>query len=208
MLDLEEIRNEDIENGRFDIYTDDIDFTEEQYVELRMKDKVRLSSVNPYDIENPEIFEHIKKVTNYIKRVADEVCPNGYKVIDNKIISYVRVILKAVNEDMKCLENVSDDLFKENYLLEAILVRDIVVQSNKYKNEYSEENEEVNDYLAELYFKFKQIEEIVNRKKYNKKVFSKNIVMKRTEEMYTKDDLKKFSNKDLINKINDKDDTY
>ncbi|MBQ4542455.1 MAG: hypothetical protein IJA23_06415 [Clostridia bacterium] len=208
MLDLEEIRNEDIVSGRFDIYTDDIDFTEDQYVELRMKDKVRLSSVNPYDIENPEIFEHIKKVTDYIKRVADAVCPNGYKVFDNKIISYVKVILSEVNKNPNVLENVSDALFKENYLLEAILIRDLVVQSNKIKNEYDEESEEINEYLGDLYFKFKQIEEIINRKKYNKKNFNNNIVMKKTDERYEKDDLSKFSNKALIDRINDEDNTY
>ncbi len=208
MLDLEEIRNEDIVSGRFDIYTDDIDFTEDQYVELRMKDKVRLSSVNPYDIENPEIFEHIKKVTDYIKRVADAVCPNGYKVFDNKIISYVKVILSEVNKNPNVLENVSDALFKENYLLEGILIRDLVVQSNKIKNEYDEESEEINEYLGDLYFKFKQIEEIINRKKYNKKNFNNNIVMKKTDERYEKDDLSKFSNKALIDRINDEDNTY
>lgn len=208
MLDLEEIRNEDIVSGRFDIYTDDIDFTEDQYVELRMKDKVRLSSVNPYDIENPEIFEHIKKVTDYIKRVADAVCPNGYKVFDNKIISYVKVILSEVNKNPNVLENVSDALFKENYLLEAILIRDLVVQSNKIKNEYDEESEEINEYLGDLYFKFKQVEEIINRKKYNKKNFNNNIVMKKTDERYEKDDLSKFSNKALIDRINDEDNTY
>ena len=208
MVDLEQVRDNDIENGIFDIYTDDIDFTEDQYVELRMKDKVRLSSVNPYDIENPEIFEHIKKVTDYIKRVTDAVCPNGYRVIDNKIISYVKVILKAVNEDMSCLENVSDELFKENYLLEGILFRDLVVQSNKIKNEYDEESEEINEYLGNLYFKFKQVEEIINRKKYGKKNFNNNIVMKKTDEKYEKDDLSKFSNKALIDRINDEDNTY
>ena len=208
MLDLEEIRNEDIVSGRFDIYTDDIDFTEDQYVELRMKDKVRLSSVNPYDIENPEIFEHIKKVTDYIKRVADAVCPNGYRVFDNKIISYVKVILSEVNKNPNVLENVSEELFKENYLLEAILIRDLVVQSNKIKNEYDEESEEINEYLGDLYFKFKQVEEIINRKKYNKKNFNNNIVMKKTDERYEKDDLSKFSNKALIDRINDEDNTY
>lgn len=208
MLDLDEIRNEDMANGRFDIYTDDIDFTDEQYTELRMKDKVRLSSVNPVDIENPEIFEHIKKVTDYIKRVADAVCPNGYKVFDNKIISYVKVILNEVNKNPNALENVSDALFKENYLLEGILIRDLVVQSNKIKNEYDEESEEINEYLGDLYFKFKQVEEIINRKKYNKKNFNNNIVMKKTDERYEKDDLSKFSNKALIDRINDEDNTY
>ena len=208
MLDLEQIRESDIANGIFDIYTDDIDFTEDQYVELRMKDKVRLSSVNPVDIENPEIFEHIKKVTDYIKRVADAIIPEGYRVIDSKIISYVKVILKAVNEDMLRLENVSDALFKENYLLEGVLIRDLVVQSNKIKNEYGDENEDADDYLSELYFKFKQIEEILNRKKYGKKNFSKNIVMKRTDEKYEKDDLRKFSDEDLIDKIHNDDNTY
>lgn len=208
MLDLEEIRKEDMANGRFDIYTDDIDFTEDQYVELRMKDKVRLSSVNPYDIENPEIFEHIKKVTDYIKRVADAVCPNGYRVIDNKIISYVKVILNEVHKNPYALENVSEELFKENYLLEGILFRDLVVQSNKIKNEYDEESEEINEYLGNLYFKFKQVEEIIKRKKYGKKNFSKNIVLKRTDEKYEKDDLSKFSNKAPIDRINDEDNTY
>lgn len=208
MVDLDLVRENDMDNGRFDIYTDDIDFTDEQYTDLRYKNKVRISEINPVDVDDPTIFEHIKKVTDYIKRVADAVCPNGYKVIDNKIMSYVKVILKAVNEDMSCLENVSDALFKENYLLEGILFRDLVVQSNKIKNEYDEESEEINEYLGNLYFKFKQVEEIINRKKYGKKNFSKNIVLKRTDEKYEKDDFSKFSNKALIDRINDEDNTY
>lgn len=181
MIDLEQVRDNDIENGKFDIYTDDIDFTEEQYVELRMKDKVRISDINPYDIDNPEIFEHIKKVTDYIKRVADAVCPNGYKVFDNKIMSYVKVILAEVNKDMKCLERVSDELFRENYLLEGILYRDLVVQSNQIKSEQDDDkySEEEANHLSELYFKFKQIEGIIDRKKYKKKNFSNNLVSKR-----------------------------
>lgn len=205
MLDLEQVRDNDIENGRFDIYTDDIDFTEEQYVELRMKDKVRISDINPYDIDNPAIFEHIKKVTDYIKRVADAILPEGYKVIDNKIMSYVKVILKAVNEDITCLEKVSDALFKENYLLEGILYRDLVVQSNQYKNEYGDEGEEAYEHLQKLYSRFKQIEKILNRKKYSQKVFSNNIVVKRTEDKNEKDDLNTFSNEELIDKIHNED---
>ncbi len=205
MLDLEEVREKDIANGIFDIYTDDIDFTEDQYVELRMRDKIRISSINPVDIENPEIFEHIKRVTDYIKRVADAVCPEGYRVIDNKIISYVKVILRAVNNDISCLENVSEDLFKENYLLEGILYRDLVVQSNKIKNEQGEEEVDEGQELQKLYQKFKQIEEIINRKKYNQKVFSNNLVAKRIGEKtglkIDGTDVKTLSNDALLSKI-------
>ena len=187
MLDLDAIRKEDMANGRFDIYTDDIDFTEEQYVELRMKDKVRLSSINPYDIENPEIFEHIKKVTDYIKRVADAVCPNGYKVIDNKIMSYIKVILKEVNNDPTCLENVSEDLFKENYLLEGILLRDVIVRVNAYKLQYGDDADD--DILSGFYDEFTIREEVIKRKKYRQRNFNKNIVVKRTDEILDHNDM-------------------
>lgn len=177
MLDLDEIRENDLDNGRFDIYTDDIDFTDEQYTELRYKDKVRISDINPVDIDNPEIFEHIKKVTNYIKKVADAVCPNGYKVFDNKIMSYVNVILDAVNKDITCLKYVSEELFKENYLLEAILMRDVVVRFNKYKLEAGENTDD--EKLGSYYLEFQDIQSIIEQKKYAKKVFDDNIIFTR-----------------------------
>ncbi len=186
MLDLEEIRKEDMANGRFDIYTDDIDFTDEQYTELRLKDKVRVSSINPVDIENSAIFEHIKKVTDYIKRVADAVLPNGYRVIDNKIMSYVKVILNEVHKNPYALENVSEELFKENYLLEAILFRDVITRANAYKLQYGDDADD--DVLGALYAEFTIREEIVKRKKYRQRNFSKNIVVKRTDEVLNHDD--------------------
>ena len=186
MLDLEQVRENDMDNGRFDIYTDDIDFTEDQYVELRMKDKVRISDINPYDIDNPEIFEHIKKVTDYIKRVADAILPDGYKVFDNKIMSYVKVILNEVHENLYALENVSEELFKENYLLEGILLRDVVVRANAYKLQFGDDVDD--EVLGGFYEEFSTREKLIKRKKYHQKNFSKNIVVKRTDEVLDYDD--------------------
>ena len=186
MLDLEQVRENDMDNGRFDIYTDDIDFTEDQYVELRMKDKVRISDINPYDIDNPEIFEHIKKVTDYIKRVADAILPDGYKVFDNKIMSYVKVILNEVHENPYALENVSEELFKENYLLEGILLRDVVVRANAYKLQFGDDADD--EVLGGFYEEFSIREKLIKRKKYQQKNFSKNIVIKRTDEVLNHDD--------------------
>ena len=199
MIDLDEVRENDMDNGKFDIYTDDIGFSDEQYTDLRYKDKVRISEINPVDIDNPEIFAHIKKVTNYIKRVADAICPNGYKVFDKKIMSYVKVILREVNKNMDVLENVSEELFKENYLLEAILMRDVVVRANDYKNKYGDDSED--EVLQNYYAEFKKIEEIIYNKKYAKKVFDDNIKTKKIldgEEEWEEEEL---SNDELYLKI-------
>jgi hypothetical protein len=199
VLDLQEIRENDMDSGRFDIYTDDIDFSDEQYVELRMKDKVRVSEINPVDIENPEIFEHIKKVTDYIKRVADAVCPNGYKVFDNKIMSYVKVILNEVNKDKSCLDKISRELFKENYLLEAILMRDVVVRFSEYKLKYGDKAD--NKILGNFYLEFQEIEEIIKRKKFGKQDFEKNIVVKKTDEKLDNDDNNDVTKLDIEDNI-------
>ena len=199
MIDLDEVRENDMDNGKLDIYTDDIGFSDEQYTDLRYKDKVRISEINPVDIDDPEIFAHIKKVTNYIKRVADAICPNGYKVFDKKIMSYVRVILNEVHKNIDSLDNVSEGLFKENYLLEAILMRDVVVRANAYNLQYGEN---VDDEVLEGFYKeFKKIEEIIYNKKYAKKVFDDNIKTKKIldgEEEWEEEEL---SNDELYTKI-------
>lgn len=92
-------------------------------------------------------------------------------------MAYVKVILNTVRKDSSCLEKVSEAQFKENYLLEAILLRDVVVRFNKFQLE--NKNAQPSDESGKFYLEFQALEEIINRKKYAKKVFSNNIVMKK-----------------------------
>lgn len=202
MVDLDEVRKEDIDKGAFDIYTDDIDFSDEEYTELRLKNIVRISQINPVDVDNPAIFEHLKKVTAYIKDIADTILPEGYSVLNNTIMAYVKVILNAVRKDSSCLEKVSEAQFKSNYLLEAILLRDVIARFNKFQLE--NKNAQPSDESGKFYLEYERLEEIINRKKYAKKVFSNNIVMKKVagESSKTKD-LKNLSNDDLLSEIED-----
>ena len=57
MRDLEEVRQNDISNGHFDVYVDDIDFTDEEYRDLRMNDVCRIADINPETATDPVIFE-------------------------------------------------------------------------------------------------------------------------------------------------------
>ena len=57
----------------FDIYVDDIDFPDEQYVAMRENDVVRLSDIDPYVVKDKKVFELIDEATAFMKGVLDDV---------------------------------------------------------------------------------------------------------------------------------------
>lgn len=123
MRDLESIKTRDLEGGHFDIYIDDIEFSDYQFQELMEKDICRISEINRDDIKDESIFEKLKEVTYFLKKVLQIISNGEAKVMFEGVKSYTDKIIETIEKDGECLKKLDDKTFCHEDLLENILLR-------------------------------------------------------------------------------------
>ena len=164
MRDLEELRDRDIKSGHFDMYVDDVNFTDFQFTTLAEKDILRISEINRDDIKDETIFEKLKETSDFLKEVLNKISNGEGRVMFEGIRPFADKIIEYVEKDVSCLKKLDDKTFCHEDLLEAILSRKIMIEFNKI--EKLTENE-ITDEVVNRYEKFKKIYDammdVVNR---------------------------------------------
>lgn len=164
MRDLESIKTRDLEGGHFDIYIDDIEFSDYQYQELMEKDICRISEINRDDIKDESIFEKLKEVTYFLKKVLQIISNGEAKVMFEGVKSYTDKIIETIEKDGECLKKLDDKTFCHEDLLENILLRYFNI---KFAAIEKIKESQVTDAIREKYEKevdvYNWIIEVVNR---------------------------------------------
>lgn len=157
MKDLEEMRQYDIKYGHFDMYVDDVNFTEEQYIMLRQNDVCRISDINPENA-NDAIFARLKQEAEYYKNILDIISDGKARVLDSGVRTYVDKILEYVHSDMNCLNKLTASDIAEGSPLEQMIIRHFLVRYNVEaivdNNRTSEQIEEDMEMVKIEYNKF------------------------------------------------------
>ena len=181
MVNFDEIIDSDIQNGHFDIYVIDLDLSLEQIKPIAIADIARVSDINPYDVKDETVFEQIKKITAFLKTIADEMyAGSSYSVLDESLESYVKVILKRRAESFEYLKRVSGRKFLEYDIFPIILMRDVMVRYNKYLKDAGPMNQEEKDRVAfNFQIELEQTRELIESKRSNPNDFKSNISVKK-----------------------------
>ena len=184
MVDIEELKDYDLSRGVFDLYVDDIIMPVEKIIALLEKDIVRLSQIDPYSVEDKEVFSYIDSTTKFLKSVIDDVFKNeGISSNIKTIDGYARKLVECVRENQFVVSKISEDKFKQNDLIESILVRDILARFNKFEKDAVESKmsrDEHDEGVYKFQVEYQKLEDIIEAKK-AKKVFRNNLNIKPIE---------------------------
>lgn len=180
MRDLEEVRQNDISNGHFDVYVDDIDFTDEEYRDLRMNDVCRISDINPETATDPIIFEKLKKESEFYKGILSEMTNGMGRPLDNSFKSVVEKIIEYYRKDNKLLKNIKAYRFIQRPIFIELINRDILIRYNKV--DITDENAIDSEKLQEAQKIQKEYHETMAIIEGKKDELKKEIVVKKVED--------------------------
>lgn len=184
MRDLEDVREADINKGVFDIYVDDIDFPNEQYIELRENDVVRLSDVDPYVVKDKKVFELIENATAFMKGVLDDVFQGkGFSVHIKSIDGYAKKLIECYKANPEVLNRIPSEKFKANDMIETFLIRELLTRFNKFELEAVDSKmsrEEHDEGVYKYQVEYQKLQNMIDAKK-AKKVFRDNLNIKPIE---------------------------
>ena len=166
MRDIEEVRKTDINGGHFDLYIDDINFTDFQYNSMLENDVCRLSDINPDSVKDESVFKKLKEVSNFLKEILQIISNGEGHVMFEGVRPFADKIIEYVNKDVTCLNKIGDKKFCYEDLLETILVRNMTIRLNKLdKFTTMDANEKIQSEFADIEKEYAEMMQIINRYK-------------------------------------------
>lgn len=154
MRDLESLRNRDIISGHFDMYVDDINFSDFQLNSLLEKDVLRLSEINKDDVKDESVFIKLKETSDFLKSVLNKITNEQVKVMFEGVRPFADQILKCIEKDNNCIFKLDNKTFCHEELIETIVVRYLSIKFAKFK---SVEEENITDEMRDEYDKLVEL---------------------------------------------------